>query len=197
MINMDDSPFSQIIYPTHRLLGNPRVFWAIANSFDGPSGDLLQEAFYDILEHHINEIEELEETDWGAVEFCFRLDDEREGVFQVIASSGQAVELHPQGDGTEGGSRYSTIKSLEQLNVSSHIYTHLVAALEQERPDLSGDIALVDMPTEANGFLRDHTGDNFVGRFHLMSNPEKLFDFTIDIIDLDKGVLKASIQEVG
>ena len=192
---MEDTPFTQVIYPTHRLLGNPRVFWAIANSFDGPPGELIQDAFYDILEHHINELDDLEEADWGSSEFCFRMDDEREGVFQVIANSGQAVELHPQGDGTEGGSRYSTIKNMEQLSVSSHIYTHLVRSLEEARPDLAGDIALVEMPSEANGFLRDKTGDKFAGQFHLMSDPDKLFNFEIDILDLNAGELKASVQE--
>jgi hypothetical protein len=85
---------------------------------------------------------------------------------------------------------------MEQLQVSSHIYTHLVRSLEEARPDLAGDIALVDMPSEANGFLRDETGDKFTGQFHLMSNPDKLYNFDIDIIDLNAGQLKATVSEV-
>lgn len=187
--------FRQIILPIDRLLGSPRFFYAIANSFDGPDAEIIMEAFYDVIEHHLNEEENIEEVTWGPVEFCFRMDEEREGVFQVIASTGQAVELHPQGDGTETGSRYTTIKSLEQLSVSSHIYAHLVRSLEEARPDLAGDIALMETPTEANGFLRDETGDKFSGKFHLMSDPDKLFNFEIEIIDLNAGELRATIYE--
>ena len=186
----------QIIYPLHRLLANPRVFWAIAGSFDGPDAETIQDAFYDLIEHQSHMAETMEEVCWGFDEVCFRMDDEREGVFQVIGDNGQAVELHPQGDGTPGGSTYSTIKNMEQLQVSSQIYTHLISAIAEARPDLSGDIALVDMPTEANMFLRDQEKDCFSGQFHLLSDPDKLFNFEIEIIDLAKGELKASVSEV-
>ena len=188
--------FDQIIYPITRLLANPRIFYAIANSFDGPPGDVIQDAFYDIIEHKVHEVEDLEEAEWGATEVCFRLDEEREGVFQIITDEGFAIELHPQGDDTESGSRYSTIKSMEQLNVSSHIYSHLIRSIEQVRPDLKDNIALVEMPTEANGFLRDETGDKFSGRFHLLSDSAKIYEFSIEIIDLQAGELQASVKEV-
>ena len=80
--------------------------------------------------------------------------------------------------------------------MSSQIYTHLISAIAEARPDLSGDIALVDMPTEANMFLRDQEKDCFSGKFHLLSAPDKLFNFEIEIIDLAKGELKASVSEV-
>ena len=188
--------FDQIIYPVTRLLANPRIFWAIANSFDGPPGDVIQDAFYDLIENKIHEIENLEEAEWGASELCFRLDDEREGVFQIITDEGFAIELHPQGDGTETGSKYSTIKNMEQLNVSSHIYSHLIRSIEQVRPDLKDNIALVEMPTEANGFLKDESGDKFEGRFHLLSDSTKIYEFNIEIIDLHAGELRASVKEV-
>ena len=189
---METQP-SQIIYPVFRLLANPRVFWAIAGSFDGPDAETIQDAFYDLIEHQSHMAETMEEVCWGFDEVCFRMDDEREGVFQVIGDNGQAVELHPQGDGTPGGSTYSTIKNMEQLQVSSQIYTHLISAIAEARPDLSGDIALVDMPTEANMFLRDEENDCFSGQFHLLSDPDQLFDFAIEIIDLPKGELKAYV----
>ena len=186
----------QIIYPVYRLLANPRIFWAIANSFDGPPGDIIQDAFYDIIEHKIHEVEKLEDAEWSAMELCFRMDDEREGVFQIITDEGNAIELHPQGDGSESGSTYSTIKNMEQLQVSSQIYSHLIRSIEQVRPDLKDNIALVEMPTEANGFLRDESGDNFAGKFHLLSDSTKIYEFKIEVIDLAKGELKASVSEV-
>jgi hypothetical protein len=185
----------QIVYPVHRLLANPRIFWAIAGSFDGPDAEIIQDAFYDLIEHQSHAAEDMSEVSWGLDEVCFRMDDERDGVFQIIGDNGNAVELHPQGDGTPGGSTYSTIKNMEQLQVSSQIYTHLISAIAEARPDLSGDIALVDMPTEANMFLRDQTKDCFSGKFHLLSDPEKLFDFEIEIIDLARGELKAVVSE--
>ena len=183
----------QIIYPVTRLLANPRVFWAIANSFDGPPGDVIQDAFYDVIEQPIHDVEDLELAVWGATEICFRMDEEREGVFQIITDNGLAIELHPEEGDESGGSRYSTIKNMEQLQVSSQIYTHLIKAITEVRPDLSGDIALVDMPTEANGFLRDQEKDCFSGKFHLLSDSEKTFNFEIEIIDLPKGELKATV----
>ena len=185
----------QIIYPTSRLLANPRIFWAIANSFDGPPGDVIQDAFYDIIEQPIHDVENLEEAQWGAIEICFRMDEENEGVFQIITDEGNAIELHPDGDGSSTGSRYSTIKNMEQLNVSSHIYSHLIRSIEQVRPDLKDDIALVEMPTEANGFLRDESGDRFNGQFHLLSDSAKMYMFDIEIIDLHAGELRASVTE--
>lgn len=185
--------FEQIIYPVTRLLANPRIFWAIANSFDGPPGDVIQDAFYDIIEQPIHDVEELELAVWGAIEICFRMDEEREGVFQIITDHGLAVELHPEEGDDSGESKYSTIKNMEQLQVSSQIYTHLIKAITEVRPDLTGDIALVDMPTEANGFLRDQVKDCFSGQFHLLSDSEKTFNFEIEIIDLPKGELKATV----
>ena len=188
--------YTQIIYPLHRLLANPRIFWAIASSFDGPDAGTIQDAFYDLIEHNSHQAESMDEVTWGFDEVCFRMDDEREGVFQVIGDSGDAIELHPQGDGTPGGSTYSTIKNMEQLQVSSQIYTHLISAIAEARPDLAGDIALVDMPTEANMFLRDQEKDCFSGQFHLLSDPDKLFNFEIEIIDLARGELRAAVSEV-
>ena len=186
----------QIIYPVYRLLANPRVFWAISNSFDGPPGDVIQDAFYDLIEATVLETDTIEEADWGVLEVCFRMDEEQEGVFQIISDSGQAIELHPEDDGSETGSRYSTIKSMEQLNVSSHIYSHLIRSIEAVRPDLQDDIALVQMPTEANGFLKDESGDCFKGTFHLLSDSNKIYEYSIEIIDLHAGELKATVTEV-
>lgn len=191
-----DQQIDQIIYPVARLLANPRMFWPIAHSFDGPPAEMIQDAFYDLLEHPIHEIEDLDEAVWDFSEVCFRMDDEREGVFQIVGSNGNAVELHPQGDGTDGGSTYTTIKNMEQLQVSSTIYSHLIRAIEEVVPDLAGDIALTDTPTEANGFLRDEDKDCFSGQFHLLSDPDKIYNFEIEIIDLPSGELKASVQPI-
>ena len=85
----------QIIYPVFRLLANPRVFWAIAASFDGPDAETIQDAFYDLVEHQSHMAETMEEVCWGFDEVCLTMDEAREGVFQIIDDNGQAVELHP------------------------------------------------------------------------------------------------------
>ena len=83
---------------------------------------------------------------------------------------------------------------MEQLQVSSQIYTHLISAIAEACPELAGDIALVEMPTEANMFLRDQEKDCFSGQFHLLSDADKVYNFEIEIIDLAKGELKATVS---
>lgn len=180
---------NQIIYPTERLLANPKIFFAIANWFEGPDMETVAGAFYDLMEHDLLEAENLQEAAFEAAEVCFREKPEEEGVFQVILSTGHAIELRP----TEDGDTYAAVKDAEDLALVSTIYARLVKALEEARPDMKGDIALIDVPTPANGYLRDEDGDAFRGSFHLLSDPDQKFAYVVDVVDLDADDLKARI----
>jgi len=183
----------QIIYPTFRLLANPRVFHAIANFFgEGPDWVTFAEAFYDLLEAEILEVEDGEASpSFEADEVCFREDPENPEVYQVILSTGTAMELKPSdADGKYGG----VVSSEDELGVVTAIYGRLVKAIEAVRPDLAGNIALCKPPTIANGFLRSPDGNKFAGEFHLLSNPDELFDYVVDIVDLQSNELKATVK---
>ena len=183
----------QIIYPVHRLLANPRIFHAIANFFEGPEWEVFADAFYDLLEADILEVEDGEESPaFEAIEACFRESDEDPEVFQVILSSGQAMELRPQEEAN--GRKYGLVSSEDEMGVTSAIYGRLVKAIEEVRPDLKGNIALCSMPTASNGFLRSQDGEKFAGEFHLLDEPETLFDYTVDVIDIAKNELKATVK---
>lgn len=181
----------QVIYPTERLLANPRVFMAIANEFDGPDWDTWRDAFYDLLES------EFEDTDVEPIfevpEVCFRVKPEDEEIFQVILTNGMAIELRPDEDGYAGS---LTVSSEEELGVASAIYTRLVRAIEEARPDLKDDISLSEVPVVNNGFLRDDDGDAFRGTFTLLSDNDKKFNYVVNVVDLEKDELVAEIEPV-
>ena len=178
----------QIIYPTDRLLANPKVFQAIANFFEGPDWDVLADAFYDLMESQF-----LEDNDiipnFEHREVCFREKPGDPDTYQVILSNGDAIELKPDAN----GDTYSLISTEDDLGVVSAIYGRIVKAIEESCPDLTDDIALTSMPTESNSFLRDNEGDAFRGTFHLKSDPEKVFDFVVNIINLEDDDLRAEV----
>ena len=179
----------QIIYKTERLLANPKVFMAIANYFgQGPDWEIIADAFYDLIESEFLEDEDVEPDFLLCAEVCVREKPEDPEVFQVILSNGQAIELRPS-----EGEYVAAIKSEEDLGVVSAIYGRLVKAIEDTKPELAGDIALVDPPTPGNGYLRHTDGNSFRGAFHLLSNPDKKYDFIIDVVDLEDDDLRARI----
>jgi len=184
---------NQVIYPSHRLLGNPRVFIAIANFFEGPDWETLASAFYDLVEAELLEVDMETEGENGInfepMEVCFREKPEEEAVYQVILSNGSAIELRPT-----DGEKYSVVSTDDDLGAVSAIYGRLVRAIEEERPDLAGDVALCAVPHEANGYLRSNDGDHFVGEFHLLSDPSKLFNFRVEIVDMAQDELKAKVE---
>lgn len=182
----------QIIYPTERLLANPRIFQAIANFFleteeDAPDWETLRDAFYDLVESEFENQDE--EPEFVQPECCFRVKPDDEDVYQVVMSDGSAIELRP--DDADG--RYQVIASEDELGVVSVIYGRLVKAIEEECPEFKGDISLTDVPTLSNGFLRDENGDAFRGTFNLLSEPEKTFGFVVNVVDLSNDELKAEV----
>ncbi len=187
----------QIIYPVSRLLANPRVFMAIAREFDGPDWETIASAFYDLLEYDILNEEEPEDVAFNAPEVCFRLKPDAEDVLQIIIPDGSAVELHPTASSVDGEEEYyAAIRTEEEFAITSTINARLVRAIEEAAPEVAGDIALCEPPTPANEFLRDSENDCFSGQFHLMSDPEMLYDFRVEVIDLSTDQLKASVRRI-
>jgi hypothetical protein len=185
----------KIIYPVGRLLANPRVFMAIAKELDGPDWETLANAFYDLIEHDILLEEDIEDVAFNAPEVCFRLKPEAEDIVQIILSDGNAIELHPTADSGESD-YYAAIKTEEEFAITSTINARLIRAIEEEAPELIGDIALCEPPTPANEFLRDLENDCFSGQFHLMSDPDTVYDFRVEVIDLSTDSLKASFRKI-
>lgn len=181
---------TQIIYPTERLLANPRVFMAIAKVLEGPDWETLANAFYDLIEADVLEADSEDEAVFDMSEVCFRLKPEEPNVIQVILQNGNAIELHP----AEGEQYYSSIKTEEDFAITSTINSRLIRAIEEAAPEVTGDIALCEPPTPANEFLRDLENDCFSGQFHLLSDPDRLFDFRVDVVDLANDKLKATVH---
>lgn len=187
----------QIIYPVSRLLANPRVFMAIAKEFEGPDWETLAGAFYDLLEHDILEEEDIDDVAFNAPEVCFRLKPDHNGVLQIILPDGNAIELHPTASSVDGDEEYySAIRTEEEFAITSSINARLIRAIEEAVPDVAGDVALCEPPTPANEFLRDLENDCFSGQFHLMSDPEILYDFRVEVIDLNTDTLKAVVRKI-
>ena len=179
----------QIIYELDRLLANPRIFYAIANQFDGPDGHTIRTAFFDLLEYDLDDFELAEDCMFGADEVCFRCDDESDGKFEIILSNGMMSVLEP----IDGETR-AMITSDRDLAATSAIYQRLVQAIEETDPEFSGDVVLCSPPTPGNRYLRSEDGDHFSGSFHLLSNPEKEYAFKIEVVDVQTDDLKAFIK---
>jgi hypothetical protein len=179
----------QVIYPVARILANPRTLYAIANIFDGPDVDTLQEAFYDALEFKIREAEDPDDYEFDCTEVCFRLHDN--GDFEIIFDNGVQSVLQI----IEGESKASITNDAEWA-ASTAIYQVIVDAIGEAEPDLAGNIALCSPPTPGNGYLRSHDGEHFEGSFHLLTDPEKLYAFHINIIDVTENKLQALIKPI-
>jgi hypothetical protein len=187
----------QIIYPTERLLANPRVFMAIAREFDGPDWETIANAFYDLIEHDILQEEEMEDVAFNAPEVCFREKPGAPEVMQIVLPDGNAVELHPTASSADGEEEYyAAVKTEEDFAITSTINARLIRAIEEAAPEVAGDVALCEPPTPANEFLRDSEDDCFRGQFHLMSDPDRLFDFRVEVVDLSTDQLRASVRPI-
>jgi hypothetical protein len=180
---------TQIVYPVSRLLANPRVIYAIANHLEGPDGETLKEAFYDLLEHSLDDFEDADDCEFDAHEVCFRIAEEDDGKVEIILSTGLMSVLEP----LQGEFR-TMITNDGEMAATSAIYSRLVKAIEETNPDLSGNIALCSPPTPANQYLRSDDGDRFEGSFHLLTDPDKQFAFNVEIVDVKTDDLKAFIR---
>jgi hypothetical protein len=181
---------NEVVYTVERLLANPRLFYAIANYLEGPDGDTLREAFYDLLEHEIAECEEPKESHFEAVEVCFRVSDDG-AVCEIVFDTGIMSVL----EAVEGELR-AMISDDGEMAAATAIYQRLVSAIEEANPEFEGDIALCSPPTPGNAYLRSPDGDKFEGEFHLLSDPEQVYAFRVEVIDVKEDKLKATIKRV-
>ena len=179
----------QVILPIDLVLGNPKLMQATSNLLEGPDWEVLIGAFYDLMGMHVNNFDDPETCSFPAGEVCIRRDPEDETVFQVILSTGDAIELRPVADG------YTAIKSEDDLGVVSAIYGRIVRAIEQACPELVGEVNLDEAPTPANRYLRDEKDDKFKGSFSLLSDENKKYTFEIEILDVEKDELKATVTQ--
>ena len=178
----------ELIYPVNRLLANPRVFYAIANYLDGPDAETLKDTFYDMLEYHFIDAENPDDCEFDSDEIAFRVTDS-DGTVEIVLSSGLSSILKP----VEGETK-AQISNDHEMAATSAIYQRIVAAIEESNPDFSGNIALCSPPTPGNHYLRSHDGERFEGSFHLLTEPEREFAFNIDIVDVNRDILRATYK---
>lgn len=176
---------SEIFYPVDRLLGNPRVFFAIANFLGGPDGETLKIAFYDLVEYTFPDYENPDDIEFEATEVCFAI--EEDGTVQLTLDTGMASILKP----VEGEMR-AQITNEHEMAASSAIYERIVKAICIANPAFQNDIALCSPPTPGNSYLRSADGERFEGSFHLLSDPDRQFAFNVDIIDVNRDLLRAT-----
>lgn len=177
---------NEVIYPVPRLLANPKVFFAIASILRGPDAETLKDIFYEMLEAEITDLPE-EDVEFQASEVCFRESPETPGVIQIIFDTGSAAELRPDGGFIAG------VANENDISVAASIYNRIVRAIEESQPQFAGDIALCEPPVPSNQFLRSDDGEYFQGEFHLLSDPETVYGFTVEILDIPNDILKARI----
>lgn len=176
---------SEILYPVDRLLANPYVFFAIANRLNGPDGETLKGAFYDLMEFTLQDYDNPDEIEFAADEVCFSIDEE--GTLQITLDNGMASILKP----LEGEVK-AQITNDHEMAATSAIYDRIVTAIVEANPSFEGNIALCSPPTPGNSYLRSNDGERFEGAFHLLSDPERQFAFNIEIIDVSQNILRAT-----
>ena len=181
---------SDLIYPVERLLANPRVFFAIANYLGGPDGETLKQSFYELLEFGFGDYENPDEIVFAAEEVSFSI-DEIDGTVQMTLDSGLASILKP----LEGEAK-AYITNDHELAATSAIYSRIVSAIGEANPEFEGNIALCSPPTPGNSYLRSDDGERFEGSFHLLTDSDLQYSFTVDIIDVTNDLLKATYKPI-
>ena len=180
----------QLIYPVARLLANPRIFHAVANYFGGPDAETIKDTFYELLEHGFQMLDDPEDCAFDSEEVCF-LTKEDGAIFEIVLDTGIAANL----EAIEGELR-AQFSNDNEMAAASAIYQRLVTAIEESNPELAGNIALCSPPTPGNYYLRSRDGDRFEGSFHLLSDPERLYSFNVEVIDVNTDQLRATIRPI-
>ena len=181
---------NEIFYPVDRLFANPRIFYALANALGGPDGEVLKEAFYDLMEYGFGDVEDPEDLVFQADEICFTIDP-TDGTVHITLDTGLASVLKP----VEGELK-AQITNDHEMAATSAIYDRIVKALVETNPDFDGNIALCSPPTPGNSYLRSDDGERFEGAFHLLTDPDRHYDFTVDIIDVQRDILRATYKPI-
>ena len=180
----------QLIYPVARLLANPRIFHAIANYLGGPDAETIKDTFYELLEHGFQAYEDPVECSFDSEEVCFLTRGEGEN-FEIVLDTGIAASL----EAIEGELR-AQFSDDSEMAAASVIYQRLVTAIEESNPEFAGNIALCSPPTPGNFYLRSRDGDRFEGSFHLLSDPDSLYSFNVEVIDVNTDQLRATIRPI-
>jgi hypothetical protein len=180
----------EIFYPVERLFANPRVFFAIANYLGGPDGETLKTSFYELMEFNFSEYEDANDIEFMANEVCFSIEEES-GEVQITLDTGLASILKP----VEGEVK-AHITNDHEMAASSAIYQRIVSAIEETNPDFVNNIALCSPPTPGNSYLRSSDGERFEGKFHLLTDPEREYIFNVDIIDVQRDILRATYKPI-
>jgi hypothetical protein len=180
----------EILYPVERLFANPRIFFAIANYLGGPDGETLKQSFYELMEYGFNDYEEPDDVEFQAEEVCFSIDPE-DGTVQMTLDTGLASILKP----IEGEIK-AQITNDHEMAATSAIYDRLITAIVEANPEFEGNIALVSPPTPGNSYLRSDDGERFEGSFHLLTDPEREYAFSVDIVDVNADILRATYKPI-
>lgn len=180
----------EIFYPVERLFANPRIFFAIANYLEGPDGETLKQSFYELMEYGFGEYEDPEEIEFMADEVCFAIDPE-DGTLQMTLNTGLASILKPL-----EGELKAQISNDHEMAATSAIYDRLITAIVEANPEFEGNIALCSPPTPGNSYLRSEDGERFQGEFHLLTDPDRQYAFSVDIIDVNADILKATYKPI-
>ena len=181
---------TEIFYPVDRLFANPRIFFAIANALGGPDGETLKQSFYELMEFGFGEYADPEEIEFEADEVCFSIEPES-GDVQITLNTGLASILKP----VEGELK-AQITNDHEMAAASAIYDRIVKSLVEANPDFDGNIALCSPPTPGNSYLRSEDGERFEGAFHLLTDPERQYAFHVDIVDVQRDILKATYKPI-
>ena len=180
----------ELFYPVSRLFADPRLFYAIANYLEGPDGDTLKDAFYDMMEHGLNDYEDLEDMEFTASEVRFAIELEDKSVTLTFDTGLQSV-LKPLND-----EMHSEITNDHEMAATSAIYDRIVTAIVDANPEFKNNIALCSPPTPGNSYLRSSDGERFEGSFHLLTDPELRYLFNVDIIDVNENILRATYKKI-
>lgn len=205
----------RICWPIGRILNNPDLVIPISNRIGISNWEIIYEAFYMLLETEIIESVEMMEEDEGSVpetaedlvaifdwiseEVCFSYFPE-ENIVRVSGDSGIMIQLEEGGFGpkrVEKGSPHSGIRNSDEFQISSTLYQGFIEAIEKTAPELKGDIVLCTPPVPSNNYLRDEVTDNFVGQFHLISDPDKKYDFSISVNTDNKESVATVVESQG
>jgi hypothetical protein len=183
---------NELFYPIERLLANPRVFFAISNLLGGPDGETLKQSFLELLEYGLSDYDDPDDCEFGmgADEVCFSIDPDN-GELQMTLNTGLASVLKP----VEGEIK-AHITNDTEMAAASAIYDRIVKSIVEANPDFDGNIALCSPPTPGNSYLRSYDGERFEGAFHLLSDPDRQYAFTVDIVDVNADILKATYKPV-
>lgn len=176
-----------ITYPVERLLSQPKIFYAIANYLEGPDAETIRTSFYDLLEVEFEDSAP-DDCEFEAEEASFESYEDG-AIFTILLNTGVMCKLEAVGDEIR-----AQIKTEKELATSSAIYQKLVEAIEQSYPEYVEDIALCSPPTPGNNFLSSPNGEYFMGSFHLKSDPDKRFEFNVQVIDPDADEMQATIK---